>query len=80
MKVRAHKQNSFSRSAQNQDAVNFYNMGFFDPAKASQSLACMELLDMENKEKIRSLLISNARDFERSEALRSMQNTPSVKI
>lgn len=80
VKVKAHKRNSFSRSAQNQDAVNFYNMGFFDPAKAAQSLACMELLDMENKEKIRSLIISNQSDYERSEALRSMQNIPSERI
>lgn len=81
VKVKAHKQNSFSRSAQNQDAINFYSMGFFDPAKASQSLACMELLDMENKEKIKSLLRQNAdlyerqqALYERKDALRSQQN------
>lgn len=58
--IKAHKQNVFSRAAQNSDALNFYSIGFFDPAKAVQSLACMELLDMENKEKIKSIIMKNA--------------------
>lgn len=80
VKVKAHKQNSFSRSAQNQDAINFYSMGFFDPAKAPQSLACMELLDMENKEKIRSVIQKNAADYERNDALRSMHDSEQRKM
>ena len=60
VKVKAHKQNSFSRSAQNTDALNFYSMGFFNPQKAVESLACMELIDIENKEKIKSIIRENA--------------------
>ncbi len=60
VKVKAHKQNAYSRSAQNADALNFYSMGFFDPEKAVQSLACMELIDIENKEKIKSIIKANA--------------------
>ncbi len=60
VKVRAHKQNAFARSAQNSDALNFYSMGFFDPEKAVQSLACMELIDIENKEKIKNIIKANA--------------------
>ena len=65
VKVKAHKQNAFSRSVQNTDALNFYNMGFFDPEKAVQSLACMELLDIENKEKIKTVINKNREEFER---------------
>ena len=61
VKVKAHRQNVFTRTAQNTDAVNFYNMGFFDPEKAVQSLACLELLDIENKEKIKAMLLQNMR-------------------
>ncbi len=60
VKIKAHKQNAFSRSAQNSDALNFYSMGFFDPEKAVQSLACMELIDIENKEKIKNIIKANA--------------------
>lgn len=60
VKVKAHKQNSFSRAAQNTDALNFYSMGFFNPERAVESLACMELIDIENKEKIKSIIRENA--------------------
>lgn len=59
VKVKAHKQNAYSRAAQNSDAMNFYSMGFFSPEKAVESLACMEILDMENKEKIKNIIKSN---------------------
>ncbi len=60
VKVKAHKMNAFQRSVQNKDALNFYSMGFFNPEKAVESLACMELLDIENKEKIKSVIRENA--------------------
>ncbi len=63
MSIHAHKQNGFSRAAQNQDAVNFYNMGFFDPAKSVQSLACLELVDIDNKEKLMHLIEENGRRY-----------------
>lgn len=70
VKVKAHRQNVFSRAAQNADALNFYSMGFFDPEKAVQSLACMELLDIENKNKIRAILLKNHMEI--------TQNSPSL--
>ena len=62
--VKAHKQNTYSRSAQNQDALNFYQLGFFDPAKAKESLACLELIDIENKEKLVSVITKNGEAYE----------------
>ena len=61
MSVKAHKQNAFSRSAQNNDALNFYQLGFFDPEKCVQSLACLQLIDIENKEKIMHIIEENGR-------------------
>ena len=63
MSVQAHKQNAFSRAAQNTDAINFYQMGFFDPEKSVQSLACLQMLDIENKEKIMHLIEENGRVY-----------------
>lgn len=61
--VRAEKQSAYSRASQNADAVNFYNMGFFDPGRAVQSLACLELIDVDNKEQLRHLIEENGRRF-----------------
>ena len=61
--VKAHKQNTYSRSAQNQDALNFYQLGFFDPARAKESLACLELIDIENKDKLVSVITKNGEAY-----------------
>lgn len=63
--VKAHKQNTFSRAAQNQDALNFFNMGFFDPARAKEALACLELIDIENKEKIIGIIRQNGENYDK---------------
>ncbi|MBR5409967.1 MAG: hypothetical protein IK104_04780 [Clostridia bacterium] len=59
--VRAEKQPAYSRAGQNADAISFYNMGFFDPARAVESLACLEILDVDDKEKLRHLIEENGR-------------------
>lgn len=61
--VKAHKQNAFSRTAQNTDALNFYKLGFFDPSKSVESLACLQLLDIDNKEKIMHIIEENGRKY-----------------
>ncbi len=50
--VRTYKSNPYSRAAQNQDAVNFYNMGFFNPQNDIPSLAALNMLEFEGKEKV----------------------------
>lgn len=61
--VKAHKQNTFSRASQNNDALNFYKLGFFDPAKSVESLACMQLIDIDNKEKIIRIIEENGKKY-----------------
>lgn len=52
IKVKAHKANPFSRVAQNQDAINYFSMGFFNPQLSDQALACLDIMDIDNKEKM----------------------------
>lgn len=59
VKIKAHKQNPFSRVAQNQDVLNMYSMGLFNPANADQSLACVDLLEIEGKEKMKEKIEQN---------------------
>ena len=58
--VRARRQNALSRTQTNADALNFFKLGFFDPEKKTQALSCLEIMDIEEKEKLRSI-IANAR-------------------
>lgn len=72
IKIKAHKQNPFSRVANNQDMINFYSMGFFSPENADQSLACLEMMDMENKERLVEKIEQNGTMFEQIQQLTSI--------
>lgn len=50
--VKVAKQNVWSRAAQNQDVINFFGMGFFDPARAQQALAALTVMELDNKDKL----------------------------
>ncbi|MBR2410151.1 MAG: hypothetical protein IKB08_00340 [Clostridia bacterium] len=52
LQVKTYKSNPYSRAAQNQDAVNFYNMGFFNPQNDTPSLAALDMIEFEGKEKV----------------------------
>lgn len=51
IEVVAAKKSAYSRMAQNELALQFYALGFFDPQRAAQSLSCLEMMDFEGKEK-----------------------------
>lgn len=59
LKVRTYKSNPYSRAAQNQDAINFYNMGFFNPQNDIPSLAALNMLEFEGKEKVLETIQKN---------------------
>ena len=52
IEVTAQKASPYSKMAQNELALQFYNLGFFLPQNADQSLACLEMMDFDRKEKI----------------------------
>lgn len=52
IEVTAQKASPYSKMAQNELALQFYNYGFFAPQNADQSLACLEMMDFDHKDKI----------------------------
>jgi hypothetical protein len=52
VEVSAQKSSPYSRMAQNEMALQFYNLGFFNPQLAEQSLACLEMMDFDRKDAI----------------------------
>ena len=51
--VRPQKRSPYSKMAQNELAKELYQLGFFNPQLADQSLAAMELMDFDGQEKVR---------------------------
>lgn len=50
IEITAEKQSPYSKMAQNELSLQLYNLGFFNPQLADQSLACLEMMDFDRKE------------------------------
>lgn len=59
IEVTAQKQSPYSKMAQNELALQFYNAGFFNPQMADQALACLDMMDFERKEFIMQKISQN---------------------
>lgn len=70
--VKAQRSNPYSRTAQNELALKFYDLGFFNPQLSDQALATIDMMDFEGKEKVRETIRNNGTLFEQ---LQQMQQT-----
>lgn len=64
IKVKAQRANPYSRTAQNELALQFYNLGFFNPQLTDQALAAIDMMDFEGKEKVRETIRNNGTLYE----------------
>lgn len=59
IEVSAQKSSPYSKMAQNELAMQFYGAGFFNPENATQSLACLEMMDFDRKQFIVNIISRN---------------------
>jgi hypothetical protein len=52
VKVSAQKKNTYTKVSQNELALQFYQLGFFEPSRVDQSLLCLEIMDFDGKDGI----------------------------
>ena len=52
VEVKAQKASSYTRLSQNELALQFYGLGFFDPAQAEQALLCLGMMDFDGREEL----------------------------
>jgi hypothetical protein len=52
IEVSSEKSNPYKKMEMNELALNFYNMGFFNPQMADQALACLQMMDFNHKDEI----------------------------
>ena len=52
VEVKAQKASSYTRLSQNELALQFYHLGFFDPAQAEQALLCLGMMDFDGREEL----------------------------
>lgn len=59
IEVSAQKQSAYNKLSYNELALQFYQLGFFNPQAADPSLAALEMMDFKGKEKVRERIQQN---------------------
>jgi hypothetical protein len=59
IEVNAQKQSAYNKMSQNELALQFYQLGFFNPEACDQALACLDMMDFRGKEKVRERVEQN---------------------
>ena len=59
IEVTAQKKTAFSTLAQNEQAKEFFGMGFFAPQMSDQALACLDMMTFEGKDKVMDRIAQN---------------------
>ena len=72
IEVKARKASGYSQLSQNELALQFFNLGFFDPRQAQQTLLCLEMMDFEGKEALMERVRRLAGEQERQRAFREL--------
>lgn len=52
VEVSAQKQSPYTKMSQNELALQFFGAGFFDPQRANQALACLDMMDFDRKDMV----------------------------
>lgn len=59
IKVTAQKKSVYTKVSQNELALQFYQLGFFNPATTDQTLLCLEMMDFDGKDEIAQKVARN---------------------
>lgn len=59
VKISAQKKNTYTKIAQNEMAIQFYQMGFFDPMRAEQAIACLGIMEFDGKDALMQKIAQN---------------------
>ena len=65
IKVSAQKKNVYTKVSQNELALQFFQMGFFNPQMTDQALMCLEIMDFEGKDGIMQKIAQNGTMFQK---------------
>ena len=68
--VKAQKANPYSRLSQNELALQFYNLGFFNPEFTDQALACIDMMDFDGKDSVTESIRKNGTMFQQLQQMR----------
>ena len=59
VKVEVQKRNAYTRTSQNELALQLFNLGFFNPQYSTPALSCLDMMDFEGKDDLMQKLEQN---------------------
>ena len=65
IKVSAQKKNVYTKVSQNELALQFFQLGFFNPQITDQALMCLDIMDFEGKDSILQKVSQNGTMFQK---------------
>lgn len=60
IEITAQKKNVFTTVSQNELALQFFNLGFFNPQMAEPALLCLEMMEFDSKDTVMQKIAENA--------------------
>ena len=64
IEITAQKQSPYSKMSQNDLALQFFGIGFFNPQLADQALACLDMMDFDRKHFVMQKIAQNSTMFQ----------------
>lgn len=71
IEVSAQKASPYSKMAQNELALQFYQLGFFNPQLSDQALACIDMMDFTGKQAVIQKIQANGTMFEQLQMMQA---------
>lgn len=65
IKVSAQKKNVYAKVSQNELAIQFFKLGFFNPQACDQALMCLDMMDFDGKDDVIGKVLKNGTIYEK---------------
>ena len=65
IKVSAQKKNVYTKVSQNELALQFFQMGFFNPQMTDQALLCLDLMEFDGRDEVMQKVAKNGTMFQK---------------
>ncbi len=75
VEVSAQKNTAYTKAAQNELALQFYNAGFFDPSRSDQAAAAVSMMDFSRKDSVLMKISQNSLANDRAEEYKALALT-----
>jgi hypothetical protein len=75
IEITAQKKNVFTTVSQNELALQFFNLGFFNPQMAEPALLCLEMMEFDSKDSVMQKIAENAQLWQKLQMYMQMALT-----